>query len=82
MCKGISEVSQLVKNLPAKAGDARDVGSNPESGRSPSEGNDNPFQHSCLRNPMGHGQRRLAGYSAWGSKESDTTEHTDTALCV
>ena len=25
---------------------------------------------------MGHGQRRLAGYSAWGSKESDTTEHT------
>ena len=26
-----------------------------------------------------HGQRRLAGYSQWGHKESDTTEH---ALCV
>ena len=26
----------------------------------------------CLENP--HGQRSLAGYSAWGHKESDTTE--------
>ena len=80
MCKGISEVSQLVKNLPAKAGDARDAGSNPESGRSPSEGNDNAFQYSCLRNPMGHDQRRLADYSAQGGKESDMTEHRDAAL--
>ena len=23
-----------------------------------------------------HGQRSLAGYSSWGRKESDTTEHT------
>ena len=23
-----------------------------------------------------HGQRRVAGYSPWGCKESDTTEHT------
>ena len=27
-----------------------------------------------------HGQRRLAGYSPWGCKESDMTEHTDTHL--
>ena len=39
----------VVKNLPAKAGDA---GSIPGSGRSPGEGNDNPVQYSCLGNPL------------------------------
>ena len=33
----------MVKNLPANAGDPRDVGSVPGSGRSPGEGNDNPL---------------------------------------
>ena len=33
----------MVKNLPANAGDARDMGSMPESGRSPGEGNGNPL---------------------------------------
>ena len=42
----------MVKNLPANAGD---VGSIPESGRSPGEGNVNPFQYSCLGNPMARG---------------------------
>ena len=42
----------VVKNLPAKAGDARDVGSIPGSGRSPGAGNGNPLQYSCLENPM------------------------------
>ena len=36
--------------LPANAGDARDVGSIPESGRSPALENNNPFQYSCLEN--------------------------------
>ena len=27
-----------------------------------------------------HGQRRLVGYSPWGHKESDTTEHTHTLV--
>ena len=31
------------------------VGSTPGSGRSPGEGNGNPFQCSCLRNPMDRG---------------------------
>ena len=35
------------------------------------------LQHSCLENP--HGQRRLAGYSPWGRKESDKTEQLSTA---
>ena len=29
-----------------------DAGSIPESGESPGEGNGNPFQYSCLENPM------------------------------
>ena len=45
----------MVKNLPANAGEARDVGSVPGSGRSPGVGNDNPLQYSCLGNPMDRG---------------------------
>ena len=37
-----SRVVLVVKNLPANAGDARDVGSIPGSGRSHREGNGNP----------------------------------------
>ena len=39
------------KELPATARDVRDVGSIPESARSPGGGNDNPLQYSCLENP-------------------------------
>ena len=42
----------VIKNQPANAGDIRDMGSIPGSGRSPREGNDNPLQYSCLENPM------------------------------
>ena len=42
----------VVKNLPANAGDAEDVGSMPESGRFPGKGNGNPLQYSCLGKPM------------------------------
>ena len=42
----------MVKNLPA---DARDMGLIPGSGRSPAEGNGNPFQYPCLGNPMDRG---------------------------
>ena len=45
----------VVQNLPANAGDAGDAGSIPGSGRSPGEGNDNPFQYSCLKNFMDRG---------------------------
>ena len=38
-----SQVVLAVKNLPASAGDASDMGSTPGSGRSPGEGNGNPF---------------------------------------
>ena len=41
----------MVKNLPANAGDAKDTGLIPESGRSPGGGNGNAFQYSCLGSP-------------------------------
>ena len=45
----------MVKVLPASAGDARDTGLIPGSGRSPREGNGKPLQYSCLGNPMNRG---------------------------
>ena len=45
----------MVKNLPASAGDARDVGSIPGLARSPGEGNGNSLQYSCLENPVDRG---------------------------
>ena len=45
----------VVKNLHADAGDLRDMGFIPGSGRSPGETNGNPLQYSCLENPMDRG---------------------------
>ena len=50
-----SQVVLVVKNLPANAGDGRDGGSIPVSGRSPGGGHGNPLQSSCLENPMDRG---------------------------
>ena len=58
----------------ASACNAGDPSSIPGSGRSPGEGNGNPFQYPCLENPTS-GQRRLPGYRPWGHKESDATDH-------
>ena len=49
-----SQVALMVKNLPTNAGDKRDVGLIPGSGRSPG-GNGNPLQYFCLENPMDRG---------------------------
>ena len=45
----------VVKNLPASARDAEDVGLIPGLGRSPGEGCGNPLQYYCLENPMDRG---------------------------
>ena len=42
----------VLKNPPTNSGNAGDMGSIPESGRSPGGGNGNPFQYSCLENRM------------------------------
>ena len=62
-----------VKNLPASAGDIRDTGSIPGSGRS--------GRKAWQPTPVFllgeyHGQRSLVGYGPWGHKESNTTEVT------
>ena len=47
----MAQVALVIRNPPANARDIRDSGSIPGSGRSPGEGNGNPLQYSCLRNP-------------------------------
>ena len=65
-------VPQMVKNLPAIAGDSRGKGSIPGSGRSPGEGKWHPTP--AFFPGESHRQRSLEGCSPWGRKESDTTE--------
>ena len=48
----------VVKNPPANAGDTRDAGSVPGSGKFPEGGHGNPLQYSCLENPMDRGAWR------------------------
>ena len=45
----------VVRKLPASAGDIRDLGLIPGSGRFPGGGHGNPLQYSCLENPMDRG---------------------------
>ena len=58
----------VVKNLLPNAGD---VGSFPELGTSPGEGNGNPLQYSCLGNPMDRGAWQATVHEV--AKQSDTT---------
>ena len=65
--------ASVVKNLPANAGDTRDMGlmlSQEVPWR-------RKWQHTPVFLPgKFHGQKSVAGYSPWGCKESDMTEHT------
>jgi len=58
----------VVKNLPANAGD---VGSIPDLGRPPGEGNGNPLQYSFLGNSMDRGAWWATVHGV--TKESDMT---------
>ena len=53
----------VVKNLLANS---KDSGSIPGSGRSPGEGNSNPFQYFWLAHPMDRGA--VSVYSPWGHR--------------
>ena len=79
-----SQVVIVVKNLPANAGDIRDTGSIPGLGRSPGGGNGNPFQYSCLENPMDRGAWRATVHGVTQSqtrlKRLSTHTHTHTRL--
>ena len=48
-------MAPVVKNPPVNAGDIKDMGSIPGSGRSSGEGNGSPCQYSYLENPMDRG---------------------------
>ena len=76
---GASQVALVVKNLPANAGDIRDVGSIPGSGRFPWRRACNPLQYSCLENPMDRGSWWATVH---GVAESDMTEATSRAACL
>ena len=57
--------------------ETQETGSIPGLGRAPGEGNGNPPHYSCLENPM---EKSLVGYSPWGCKELDPTEHAWTQV--
>ena len=61
-----SQVPLVVKNLPANAGDIRDVGSVSGSGRSPGERHGNPPQYLAWRIPWIEEPGGL--YSLWGHR--------------
>ena len=66
------------KNLPASAGDTRDMSSIPGLGRCP--GRKQQLKPVFL--PVkSHGQRILVGYSPQGHQELDTTERLNVCVC-
>ena len=76
-----------IKNQPANAGDIRDVDSIPGSLQRREAGHGNPFQYSCLENPMD--KRSLTGYTPWVTKSqtqlktlSAVSVHTYTHMCL
>ena len=62
----------MLKNLPANAGNARDMDSIPGLGRSPGVGNGTSLQYPRLENSMGRGACWATVHGV--AKESDTTE--------
>ena len=64
----------MAKNLLANAGDIRDMGLIPGSGRFAGGGHGNPTP--VFLSGESHGQRSLEGYSPWDHKESDMTDVT------
>ena len=71
--KGASLVVLVVKNPSDNVGDIRDDSSIPGLGRSPGGGHGNPFQYSCLENPIVRGAWRVTVHRI---AESDMTEVT------
>ena len=67
----------VIKNLPANAGDTRDMDSIPGSGRFPGGGTGNPLQYSCLKDSMRGGAWQATVH---GVAKSQTC--TDARLCL
>ena len=69
-------VALAVKEPPANADDVRDTGSISGLKRPPGRGHGNPFQYSCLKNPMGRGAWWPAVHRVAKSQTCEATEHT------
>ena len=72
-------VALLVKSPSANAGDLRDTGSIPGSGRSPGGGHSNPLQCSCLEKPMDRG---ACGLWSMGSQSQTQLSWLSTYLSI
>ena len=72
----VAQLALMVKKPHANAGDVRDAGSVPGSGRFPGGRHGRPLQCSCLGNPMDRG---AWGAMAHGVAESDRTAVTQHA---
>ena len=70
-----TQVALVVKSPPAKAGDLRDAGSIPGSGRSPGGGHSNPLHYPCLENPMNGGAWWAAVHRVTELDLTEATEH-------
>ena len=80
----------MVKNLPANAGDSRDMGSIPGLGRSPGVRNGYQLQYSCLENSMDgrvwqatvHGAAKSWPWlSDWGHTHTHTHGYLKSGVC-
>ena len=76
MLTGASQVVLLIKNPPAGAGDVRNRGLIPGSGKSPGIGNGNPLQYSCLENFMGRGAWWSTVHGVAKSQTEQLNTHT------
>ena len=72
----VSQVALVIKNPPTSAGDLRDVGSIPGSGRCPGGGRGNPLQCSCLENPMDRGAWRATVHRVTVTHDWSDLAHT------
>ena len=77
-----SQLVLVVKNLPASAGDIRDTGLKPGSGRYAGGGCGNPLQYSCSENPMERGVWQATVHRAAKSQTllKQFSMHTHTAI--
>ena len=66
--KRASQIAVVIKNQPANAGDIRDMGSIPGSGRSPGEGKGYPPQYSGLENSMDCIDHEVAKSQDWATE--------------
>ena len=71
-CSRASQVVPVVRNPPASAGNIRDTGWIPGSGRSPRGEHGNPLQCSCQENPM---DSRLQSIGLQRVRHNEVIEH-------